>query len=136
MTCFFSLSKIENEIKKKGNKYLYFLKLTDEKDLWIGFIEFLSQCPLFWFFSFSCYLLNKRNYAMTRKEEKSKQWIFWNKLKTQLTIFRLRFSQKNFIAWKSNIKINVVNIRSPFFIDFLETFYIIRAFFAFSKMKS
>ena len=93
---FFSHSKIENEIDKKYNKYLNFLKLTDEKDLWIGFIEFLSQFPLFWFFPFSCYLLNKRNYAMTRKEEKSKQWIFWNKLKTQLTIFRLRFSQRIF----------------------------------------
>ena len=36
------------------------------------------------------------------------------------------------IAKKSNIKINVVNIRSPFFVDFLETFYIIKwAFFHF-----
>ena len=69
---FFSHSKIENEIKKKDNKYLSFLKLTDEKDLWIGFIDFLSHFPLFWFFPFSCYLLHKRNYAMTREKKKIK----------------------------------------------------------------
>ena len=31
--CFFSHSKIEDEIKEKDNKYLNFLKVTDEKDL-------------------------------------------------------------------------------------------------------
>ena len=99
-----SQSKIENEIKKKGNKYLYFLKLTDEKDLWIGFIDFLSHFPLFWLFPFHViYSINEIMLWLERRK-KSKQWIFFNKLKTQLTIFRLRFSQKNFIAWKSNIK--------------------------------
>ena len=67
---FFSHSKIKNEIDKKYNKYLYFLKLTDEKDLWIGFIDFLSQFPLFWFFPF--HVIYSINEIMLRKEEKIK----------------------------------------------------------------
>ena len=46
-------------------------------------------------------------------------------------------SEYFFIAWKYSIKINMVNIRSPFFVDFFETFYLIKlAFFAFSIMNS
>ena len=35
-------------------------------------------------------------------------------------------NQVRLIAWKSNTKINVVNIRSPFFVDFFETFHLIK----------
>ena len=52
MTCFFSHSKIENEIKKKDKKYLYFFKPSDEKDLGIGFIDYLSYFSLFDCFPF------------------------------------------------------------------------------------
>ena len=93
---FFSHSKIENEIDKKYNKYLYFLKLTDEKDLWIGFIDFLSQFPLFWFFPFSCYLLHKRNYAMTRKEEKIKTVDILEQTQDAIDNFSIKIFTKNF----------------------------------------
>ena len=89
-----SHSKIENEIKKKDNKYLYFLKLMDEKDLWIGFIDFLSQFPLFWFFPF--HVIYSINEIMLRKEEKIKTVDILEQTQDAIDNFSIKIFTKNF----------------------------------------
>ena len=91
---FFSHSKIKNEIDKKYNKYLYFLKLTDEKDLWIGFIDFLSQFSLFWFFPF--HVIYSINEIMLRKEEKIKTVDILEQTQDAIDNFSIKIFTKNF----------------------------------------
>ena len=61
--------------------------------------DLLIFCHIFHYFDFFpfhvIYSINK-TMLWLEKRKKSKQWRFCNKLKTQLTIFRLRFSQRIF----------------------------------------
>ena len=97
MTCFFSHSKIENEIKKKGNKYRYFLKLA--KRLMKRIEDLLISCHIFHYFDFFpfhvIYSINEIMLLLKRRK-KSKQWMICNKLKMQCPISQLRFSQRIF----------------------------------------